>query len=189
MSCPSLTSTRWATRQSFILPASYPFASNHLSRFTQNVDATDSPRGVTQNVDATGLPRGVTQNVDATGLPRGVTQSADATGLPRGVTQNVDATGLPRGVFTFVAKQNQKSNSPDATGLSRGVSRSLLSSWKREPPRPKAVASSLRVNRIDVATSVRDSTGQARGIFDCVQSFRQIVFGGSFYGCLQENVS
>ena len=54
----------------------------------------------------------------------------------------------------FAAKQNQNPKLLDATGLPRGASRSLLFSFEREPPRPKAVASGLGAWAIGVATSV-----------------------------------
>lgn len=50
-------------------------------------------------------------------------------------------------------------------GLSHGVSRLLLFSSEPEPPRPRAVASSSRFNRIRSSDQRKHSTGQARGIF------------------------
>jgi hypothetical protein len=68
---------------------------------------------------------------------------------------------LSRGVFTFAAKQNQNQRRQMPRACPGGVSRLSLFSWKREPPRPKAVASSLRVNRTrGVVTSVTTPRGK-----------------------------
>ena len=81
-----------------------------------------------------------------------------------------DTTGFAPWSFMCAAMRIPRSRSEDATGWPRGASRSLLFSQKREPPRPKAVASSFAGWQNRCSVQREDSTGQARGIFDFYQS-------------------
>jgi hypothetical protein len=58
--------------------------------------------------------------------------------------------GLVPWNLTFVASPESRAMAADATGSHRGASRLLLLSWEREPPRRKAVASSLRIKKESV---------------------------------------
>ena len=106
-----------------------------------------------------------------------VIEHEDSTGLSRGdsclllrrdqMLKPGDATGLSRGVFTFAATRGIKKLKSGCHGLvavELHVCCYLAGNVNLPGARPWHPVSQFKT--ISVATSVRDSTGQARGILD-----------------------